>query len=216
MHPLTHSAIPAVDSLGPWLAMVGLGMYHGINPGMGWLFAFSLGLQQRSERAIWISLLPITTGHAASVLVLAARNLVPLATLRLATALLLLSFGMYRLFTYYRHPRWVGMRVGLRDLFAWSFMMAFAHGAGLMVAPFMLSIAETGGSELSLSPGAGVAFAIVLHTLSMAGVMAAVAWVVYKKLGLRVLRQSWVNFDLIWAVALLVVGGIALSHALWS
>jgi hypothetical protein len=104
--------------------------------------------------------------------------------------------------------------VGLRDLFAWSFLMSFAHGAGLMVAPFMLSIAGTGNSEVNLSPGLGVALAIGLHTLTMLVVMASVAWVVYKKLGLRVLRQSWVNFDLIWAVALVAVGGIALYHAL--
>jgi hypothetical protein len=199
--------------------MVGLGIYHGINPGMGWLFALSLGLQQRSERGIWTSLLPITTGHAASIalvaaLMLAAWNLVPLGTLRIATALVLLSFGLYRFFTYYRHPRWVGMRVGLRDLFAWSFLMAFAHGAGLMVAPFMLSIAGTGGPEAIFSSWAGVALAIGLHTLAMLVVMGAVAWIVYKKLGLRVLRKSWVNFDLIWAVALVIVGGIALYHAL--
>jgi hypothetical protein len=135
--------------------------------------------------------------------------------LRVLTAAILLAFGVYKLFTYYRHPRWVGMRVGLRDLFAWSFLMAVAHGAGLMVAPALLGVAGAGGSpEGSLSPGAGMTLAVALHTVAMLVVMALVAWIVYKKLGLMILRRTWINFDLIWAGALLVVGGIALFQAI--
>jgi hypothetical protein len=208
------------DSLGLWLAMVGFGAYHGLNPGMGWLFALALGLQQRSERVIWVSLLPIAIGHAASialvaVILMVVGKLISLSMLHLLTASILLAFGVYKLFTYYRHPRWVGMRVSLRDLFVWSFLMAVAHGAGLMVAPTMVGLASVSGS-----PGphfgnvAGLSLAVCLHTLSMLVVMASIAWVVYKKLGLAILRKSWVNFDLIWAVALLVVGGIALIHSI--
>lgn len=219
MPPLTLSAtLP--ESTGLWLIMAGFGAYHGLNPAMGWLFALALGLQQGSERAIWRSLLPIAIGHAASlavvaVLVLVGFQFISATLLSWLTAGTLLAFGVYKLFNYYRHPRWVGMKVGGRDLLAWSFLMAVAHGAGLMVAPTLLSIASLCGSpHLQLSLGAGLSLAVGIHTLTMFTVMAIVAWVVYKKLGLAVLRQSWINFDLIWAVALLVVGGVALVAAI--
>jgi hypothetical protein len=201
--------------------MIGFGAYHGLNPGMGWLFALALGLQQRSERAVWRSLLPISIGHAVSIvlvaaLVLAAGHLLSIATLRVMTAATLLTFGIVKLLTYYRHPRWVGMRVGMRDLFLWSFLMAAAHGAGLMVAPSLLEISAAEGPPASWTSGAGVLLAVVLHTLSMLAVMAIVAAVVYRKLGLKILRKSWINFDLIWAAALLAVGATALYFAFAS
>lgn len=201
----------------PWLAMVGFGAYHGLNPGMGWLFALSLGLQQRSERAIWLSLLPIAVGHAASLvvvalLVLAGFQFISTEVLQLATALLLIGFGLYKVFRYYRHPRWVGMKVGLRDLTWWSFLMAMAHGAGLMIAPALIGIATMEGAhQMHVSTGgAGVFLGIALHTAAMLLVMIVVAWFVYRRFGLAVLRQNWINFDLIWAVALFVVGGLSL------
>jgi len=207
-----------LDGLGPWLAVVGFGAYHGLNPGMGWLFALSLGLQQRSERAIWLSLLPIAAGHAASlvlvaVLILAGFQYIPAGWLQMATGVLLLAFGVYKIFRYYRHPRWVGMKVGLADLTWWSFLMATAHGAGLMIAPALISIAAMQGAHQhhSLSAGGGGVFlGILAHTLAMLAVMSVVAWVVYRHLGLAVLRQRWINFDVIWAVALLVVGALSL------
>jgi hypothetical protein len=128
----------------------------------------------------------------------------------------LLAFGVVKLLTYYRHPRWVGMRVGMRDLFLWSFLMAAAHGAGLMVAPTLLEISAAEGPPTSWTSGAGMLLAVVLHTLSMLAVMAIVASVVYRKLGLKILRRSWINFDLIWAAALLVVGATALYFAFAS
>lgn len=219
MHPLIHSAIHP-DLSGTWALMIGFGAYHGMNPGMGWLFALALGLQQKSERAIWLSLVPISIGHAVSivlvvVLVLAAGHLVSTSTLRFATATVLIVFGFVKLFTYYRHPRWVGMRVGMRDLFFWSFLMAAAHGAGLMVAPTLLEISTAGGEGgAGLTPGVGMLIAVGLHTLAMLTVMAIVALIVYRKLGLKILRRGWINFDLIWAVALLVVGATALWLAL--
>ena len=219
MLPLTHSATHP-EMMSAWWLMIGFGAYHGLNPGMGWLFALALGLQQRNQRAIWLSLLPISIGHAASIvlvaiLVLAAGNLISVTTLRWLTAAMLLIFGAYKLFNYYRHPRWVGMRVSMRDLFAWSFLMAVAHGAGLMVAPALLDIADTAGHhEVGFSTVGGLMLAVGLHTASMLVIMACIAWVVYRKLGLAVLRKNWINFDLIWAGALLVVGGVALFHAI--
>lgn len=213
MLPPTHSATHP-EALPLWLAMAGFGAYHGLNPAMGWLFALALGLQRKSQRAIWVSLLPITAGHAASValvagVLLAVGRAVSLTALSRLTAAVLLGFGVYKLLTYYRHPKWVGMRVGMRDLFVWSFLMAAAHGAGLMVAPTLVGVAGA-----TRQAGLGVAFAVSLHTLSMLAVMAAVAWVVYRKLGLAVLKRGWINFDLIWAVALLTVGGITLFRSL--
>jgi hypothetical protein len=202
--------------------MIAFGAYHGLNPGMGWLFALALGLQQRSERAIWQSLLPISIGHAASValmaaVVLAAGHLMTTAVLRFITAIVLLAFGIVKLFTYYRHPRWVGMRVGMGDLFLWSFIMAVAHGAGLMVAPTLLEIANGAGrNDTETAAGVNMMFGVGLHTSAMLAVMAVVAAIVYRKLGLQILRQRWINFDLIWAVALLVVGAIALYFAFAS
>ena len=114
-----------------------------------------------------------------------------------------------------RHPRWVGMKVGLRDLFFWSFLMATAHGAGLMVAPTLSGMTDMHTSmDMPMPQSAGLLLAIGAHTLAMLVVMGVVAWGVYKKLGLAVLRQHWINFDLIWAVALLIVGGIALFTAI--
>jgi hypothetical protein len=159
--------------------------------------------------------------------------------LEIATALMLLGFGLYKVVNYYRHPRWVGMKVGMRDLAWWSFLMAVAHGAGLMIAPFLLTMtAGQGERAVEAASGAHAAHAghvgaaattaasatpvaalqislsVVLHTASMLAVMALVAWFVYKRFGLAILRQRWVNFDLIWAAALLVVGGIALLNGL--
>ena len=218
MLPLTHSATPP-DMLGSWVLMLGFGAYHGLNPGMGWLFALALGLQQKSERAIWRAMLPITTGHAASivlvaVLVVAAGHWLTITRLRYLAAIVLLAFAVFKLFNTYRHPRWVGMRVGMKDLFLWSFLMAAAHGAGLMVAPTLLEVSHAGtGSTAGLTAGTGVVLAVVLHTAAMLAVMLITALVVFRKLGLMILRRRWVNFDMIWAVALFIVGATALYHA---
>jgi hypothetical protein len=142
----------SAESFVPWVALLLLGAWHGINPGMGWLFAVALGLQEQSRRAVWRALAPLALGHgaaiaAALVLGLAAGLAVPLGHLKLVVAGMLLAFGVFRLVRA-RHPRWAhwgGMRVGARDLSVWSFLMASAHGAGLMVLPFVLGV--------TLSPG---------------------------------------------------------------
>jgi hypothetical protein len=219
MLPQTPSATPP-DLLWPWLAVIGFGAFHGINPGMGWLFALSLGLQRKSGRAVWLSLLPIAAGHALSVglfalLVFAGMRTISTTTLQLLTACLLLGFGAYKLANYYRHPRWVGMKVDLADLFWWSFLMATAHGAGLMVTPAFMGVSQAhGGHTLHMTPGTGLLLAVLAHTLAMLLVMGSVAWIVYTRFSLAILRRNWINFDLIWATALIVVGLIALIAAL--
>lgn len=222
-----------MKALWPWLAIVLLGAYHGINPGMGWLFAVALGLQERSRRAVIKALFPIALGHAASVgviviLVGLVQAILPELLLRLVSATILFAFGLYRLFSS-RHPRWVGMRVGFRDLTIWSFMMASAHGAGLMLVPILLqwSVMEHARSHIVYAPwqtiyarlleriaaftNPGLLLAAVgVHTLSLFLVTGGVAILVYEKLGLALLRQAWFNLDLLWAVALLVAGVMAL------
>jgi hypothetical protein len=224
-----HSVADLLPTVGVLLAMLAFGAYHGLNPGMGWLFALSLGLQQRSERAIWVSLLPIALGHAAALavvalLVIVGAQFISVAPLQWLTALVLIAFGLYKVFNYYRHPRWVGMKVGLGDLTWWSFLMATAHGAGLMIVPALLGIMQMHNTladnlgydahHKHLAAGGSMALAIALHTISMLVVMAVIAWAVYKWVGLAILRQRWINFDLVWAVALLVVGVIAAISSL--
>lgn len=125
----------------PWVALLALGAFHGLNPGMGWLFAVALGMQENKRAAVWRALGPLALGHAvavgAAVLAMAAvGQLIPLDVLKWLVAGVLLAFGLYRLVRH-GHPRYGGMRVGGRDLTVWSFLMASAHGAGLMVLPFV-------------------------------------------------------------------------------
>jgi hypothetical protein len=129
------------DPTNAWLALFLLGAFHGLNPGMGWLFAVALGLQEKTRVAVWRSLLPLALGHALAVgvaILLAALvgMVVPLPYLKWGVALILLAFGLFHLVRH-RHPRFGGMQVGMRDLTVWSFLMASAHGAGLMVLPFL-------------------------------------------------------------------------------
>jgi hypothetical protein len=153
--------------------------------------------------------------------------------LQITTALILIGFGIYKVFNYYRHPRWVGMQVGMRDLTWWSFLMATAHGAGLMIAPLVLTLAlpcvdanmssmtmagehnhmAMTHAEAAMGADLGIVLGILMHTLAMLAVMALVAWFVYKRFGLRILRSHWINFDLIWAGALIIAGVVALLGA---
>ena len=202
-----------------WNAVLLLGAYHGINPGMGWLFAVALGMQQGSPRGVWRALPPIALGHMAAVgaVLLAAglaQTIVPLPAMKVVVASVLVAFGAYRLWRH-RHPRFGGMQVGFRDLAIWSFLMASAHGAGLMVLPFVMAISTdalaAGGhhSHHAAAPGAGVpwigALALGLHTLAYLLVLAVAAWIVYR-VGLAVLRTTWFNLDWLWAGALVATG----------
>jgi hypothetical protein len=194
-----------------WATLFLLGAYHGINPGMGWLFAVALGMQEHSSRAVLRSLVPITLGHALAigVVVLIAglvQVVLPLNYVKLVVACLLVSLGIYRVFRS-RHFAWGGMRVGFLELTAWSFLMASAHGAGLMVLPVVMQMAPMHHMHGAGMTGLG---ATLVHTLGYLTVTAAVAMIVYQKVGLAMLRKAWFNLDLIWAVALIATGCVAL------
>jgi uncharacterized membrane protein len=212
----------------PWLTLAVLGAYHGLNPAMGWLFAVALGLQEQRRGAVLQALPPIALGHATAVLLAVlvigvARIVVPFDVLRYVCAGALILFGLYKLVRR-RHPRWVGMRVGFRDLTTWSFLMATGHGAGLMLVPVLLKLSSaeqaqgahahgTHANHAAMTSSATVLsdLAVVgLHTLVMFAVMGAVAMVVYEKLGVMILKRTWLNVDLLWAGALVGAGLITL------
>jgi hypothetical protein len=215
----------------PWVALALLGAYHGLNPAMGWLFALALGLQEKRRSAVISALLPIALGHAVAItlaiLVLRfVQHFLPLNILKWGVALFLFTLGVYRLFRA-SHPRGAGMRVGGKDLFLWSFLMASAHGAGLMLLPVLMA-QPMSGMTLSMAGGTSVipsslsassltattiGFAVLVHTASMlavAGILAMAFFETYEKVGLRLLRHTWLNFDLVWAIALLVAGCVVL------
>jgi hypothetical protein len=202
----------------PWATLALLGVYHGVNPGMGWLFAVGRGLQERRRSAVLGALLPIALGHEVSiVLVVVAvaltQALVPPHTVRLLAALALVGFGLYTLIRPRSHPRGFGMRVGVVGLALWSFLMSSAHGAGLMLAPVLLGlpVADQYGDLRTL--GLTALLAATIHVAAMLTTMAAVSVVVYEKLGLGLLRRSWFNLDLAWSVVLLVAGAVTLFSA---
>jgi hypothetical protein len=207
-----------------WQAMMLLGAYHGMNPGMGWLFAVALGMQRGSARGVWSALPPIALGHAAAVGVILltvalAQLVIPMDTLRALLAAMLTTLGLYRLWRH-RHRRFGGMQVGFRDLTIWSFLMASAHGAGFMVVPFVMSTSpmlSAAGHEhmhhaaAAATSGASVAAtAVAVHTLAYLVTMTLAAWVVYRKLGLSLLRKAWLNMDWVWAGALVLTGLVVL------
>lgn len=220
-----------------WIALVLLGAYHGINPGMGWLFAVSLGLQERSREAVLRALPPIVLGHLLSVACVVAAVVllqawVPQLSLRIIAAAILLAYGILRLVRA-RHPRWanwVGMRVNFRNLTFWSFLMASAHGAGLMLLPFILGMpgqashptmadyhmvhAMALASSSSVLPGSVHSalwlFAVGFHTLGFVLVAGSIAVLVYEKLGVAILRRAWFNLDILWAAALVMAGAVTL------
>jgi uncharacterized membrane protein len=202
-----------------WLTLALLGAYHGLNPAMGWLFAVALGLQEQRRGAVLQALPPIALGHAMAVLTAVvvmgvAEIVVPLDVVRYVCASVLIIFGLYK-FVRRRHPRWVGMRVGFRDLTAWSFLMASAHGAGLMLIPVLLRLSSNENVHgAHADHGSTTALAdlavIGIHTLAMFVVMASVAILVYERLGVTILKRSWFNVDLLWAGALVGAGIITL------
>ena len=207
----------------PWIVLVGLGAYHGINPARGWLFAVALGLQEKSRRAVLSAIPPIALGHALSIAVVVgllwlAQASLPERALRYGAAGILFGFGLFRLLRS-RHPKWVGMRVSFTDLTLWSFLMSSAHGAGLMLIPILLGRPasdhsshaghaghDSSESILSLSGPLEWLAAVVVHSAAHFLVATLIAVVVYEKLGLALLSRVWFNLDLIWMIALMLSG----------
>lgn len=200
-------------SAGAWLAVVLLGAFHGLNPGMGWLFAVSFGLQERDRGALLRALPPIAVGHELAVAPVAVAvavfsSAVTRAVVVGVLAAVLVGFGAYLLLRT-RHFTWVGMRLSRWELAWWSFLMSTVTGAGLMLTPVLLSQAPRAGTlEQALAGPVELALAAALvHGLAMLATSAVVAVVVYEVVGLRVLRSAWVNLDRVWAGAFLLAGG---------
>lgn len=208
-----------MTDLWPWLTLAGLGMFHGLNPAMGWLFAVALGQHRRSRRVVLTALLPIALGHAAATALVAAvvMTLGLMVDQRLIRALggaLLLAWALYHALYGHRHRVRFGLQVGYLGLAAWSFLMASAHGAGLMLVPALLPLclAATPARELVSEGSLAVALAAIgVHTLAMLLVTGVVAVTVYEWLGLAFLRRGWINLDAIWIAALVVAGGVLLG-----
>jgi hypothetical protein len=198
-----------------WAALVALGAFHGINPAMGWLFAVALGLQEHRRTAVLRALLPLAAGHALAILAAIAFAMltglaIPLQYLRWMVAGILIAVGLLFLV---RHPhlRWAGMRVSMADLTLWSFLVASVHGAGLMVVPIFLGMstaqhASAGHSHIFPGKPSAAVTATVLHAASYLLVTAAIALLVFEKLGIGVLRKAWFNLNFVWAAALMGTG----------
>ncbi|MDB4894605.1 MAG: hypothetical protein JWN15_867 [Firmicutes bacterium] len=186
-----------------------LGVFHGINPAMGWLFAVFLAIYRKDRRELFRALVPITVGHAVSValivaIVAAARSTLPVLPIRYGAAAVLLLFGVYRLLRWYRHIAWASVNLSRRELAVWSFLGATSHGSGLMLAPLVLDL-----------PGGQNAIAVVLvHSAAMLLTMAGAAVLVHDRFSLARMQKLWVNFDLIWALSLVAAGGLSLLAAL--
>ena len=215
-----------MTDLWPWLVVFALGLFHGLNPAMGWLFAVALGLQEQKRAAVVRALLPIALGHALSFgiiigAVLVARISLPHSVLKFSAAAILFAFGLFRLFRA-RHPNWVGMRVGFGDLTLWSFIMASAHGAGLMLIPLFLKSTDAHGTAANgtglhmhsmhcfgfgnVSSPSLLAGSITVHTFGYLLATGLVAVLVYEKLGVGLLRHAWFNVDFLWMLALMIAG----------
>jgi hypothetical protein len=184
---------------------------------MGWLFAVALGLHRQSRAIVAASLLPIAIGHAASVatvasLLVSAGYFVPSHVVRIGSGLLLLGWAAYHWRFGHRHRVRFGMQVGLWGLAAWSFLMATAHGAGLMLWPALMHtcLSGGGGETGQAGPVAATLAGVGIHTLAMAATTAIIAVLVYEWVALDLLRRAWVNLDLFWTLALIATGGVLL------
>ena len=215
-----------------WAGVVAVGIYHGLNPAMGWPLAVANGMSERRGAAVFATWVPLGAGH----LLAMALVLVPFALLawmlqwsreiRVAAGALVLLFGVSRLFLR-RHPRWLA-RIRPTQLALWSFLMATAHGAALMLLPILMGLCEAPAAAPTsaldheavmglMRSSVGTAVAVsVLHTAAMIGSGLGVAWIVYRYLGLRALRSAWLNLDIVWALGLIASGAAAVAMALTS
>jgi hypothetical protein len=195
--------------------LVLLGSFHGLNPAMGWLFSVALGLNRQSLKAVVISWVPIALGHAASVgvvllAVLAFGFVLDRELVHRAAGVILLGWALWHGFRGHRQRVRIGMQAGIAGLGLWSFLMATAHGAGLMVLPALVPLCLSGSSsaisELNGTLPIAVT-ALAIHTAAMLVTMATISFIVYEWVGLAFLRSGWINLDLIWIVALVACGG---------
>jgi hypothetical protein len=207
---------PAPAEVWPWLALAGLGAFHGLNPAMGWLFAVALGLNLHDRRVVWISPLPIALGHALSItaaaaVFLALGTIIDPRLVRIVCGLVLIGWAFYHWRYGHRHRVRFGMRTGLLGLAVWSFLMATAHGAGLMLWPALMPLCFPAGSASAASnPVAIAVMGIGVHMAAMLIATTIAAVTVYEWAGLEILRHGWINVDLIWTIVLLATGVLLL------
>lgn len=211
--------------VGLWLAVVASGLYHGMNPAMGWPLAVSAGLMDKSSRALFGALWPLAAGHLLAMLVV----LLPFALLaalvqwrqpiQVGASLLVIGFGIGRLFNR-RHPRALA-RIPPSQLGLWSFAVAIAHGAGLMLVPIYLGmcrVADDRGHQaagLLINANVGMAVLVsVVHSLAMVAAGGLSAWLVFRYLGLKFVAKGWFNLDATWAISLVLVGALSLAFSL--
>ena len=211
---------------GLWLAVVASGLYHGINPGMGWPLAVSAGLMERSSRALVLALWPLTIGHllAMFAVILPFALMVALVEwqqqIQIGASLLVIGFGAFRLLNR-RHPR-VLARIRPTQLGLWSFAVAIAHGAGLMLVPIYLGLCRStdldkGNEAAGALINANLSMAVlvsVVHSVAMIAAGGFLAFLVYRYLGLKFVSRSWFNLDATWAFSLLLVGALSLAITL--
>lgn len=199
----------------PWLALGGLGAFHGLNPGMGWLFAVALGLHRKSRSALLAALLPLAAGHAASIALVAglfvgAGTIIGAPVLARLAGGILLAWALFHALYGHRGRVRFGMTVGLAGLFAWSFLMATAHGAGLMLIPALAPLCAAETARSASAPLTTVLAGVGVHTAAMLLTTALCAIVVYQADALGLLRTAWINLDWIWTAALAIAGLILL------
>ena len=209
---MTRMRMPS--ELSPWFVLIALGAFHGLNPAMGWLFAVALGLYRQSRKVVLVSLIPIALGHAAAIAVVVYAVMVlglaiDAATFRVLSGLLLIAWGVYHLFYGHRHRVRIGLRTGLIGLAAWSFVMATAHGAGMMLIPVLMPLAEAGEHAHHMPATNSLliaSLAVLVHSLAMLLTTGTVALIVYEWAGLDFLRRGWINLDRVWTAALIGMG----------
>jgi hypothetical protein len=206
-----------MSNLSPWLILIALGAFHGLNPAMGWFFAAALGLYRKSRSVVLVSLIPIALGHAAAigVVVFAVVGLgmaIDPDTFRIVAGLLLIAWGVYHWFYGHHHHFHLGVTTGLFGLGAWSFLMATAHGAGVMLIPVLMPLeqAHQMGAHshhmMTMDSFALASLAVLVHSLAMLVVTGAIALLVYQSAGFEVVKRSWINLDLAWTLALIGMG----------
>jgi len=198
------------------LALAGLGAFHGLNPAMGWLFAVALGLHRHSRPLVYVSLLPIAAGHALSVavaasLLIAAGTMLPGNPVRIVSGLLLIGWAAYHWRFGHRHRVRFGMQTGLLGLGVWSFLMATAHGAGLMLWPVLMPFC-TPAAGSDGGPATLALMGVAIHTAAMLAVTAAIAGVVYEWVGIEILRRAWLNVDVLWVAGLVMTAALTLFN----
>lgn len=214
-----------------WLGVVLSGLYHGVNPGMGWPLAVSAALMERRPSALARALGLLALGHfLAMVVVLLPFSLFSAlleweTPIRLAAAGVAVAFGAYLLISRQHHPKYLA-RVAPHRLVWWSFLAATAHGAGLMLLPIFLSMNHSGMADMDGGGMAGMGQLVtdnaapallvaVAHTLAMVAAGAILAVLVYRVFGLKAVSRTWFNLDKLWALSLILVGLLGAIAALW-